>query len=139
MVVTVVAPTEPADAWGRWTDFARWPDWNPSCVEAALDGPLAPGTTLALRLRHPRGRDFYTRPRLTVVDPPREIAWEARALGLRAPTRTVLTPESDGTRVTVEADAHGPMAFAYRMSVTDRTQALIYVAMLNALTDSVRR
>ena len=32
----------------------------------ALDGPLAPGSRLELHLRHPRGRDFYTRPRLTV-------------------------------------------------------------------------
>ena len=40
--------------------------------------------------------------------------------------------------MTIDADASGPMAFAYRMSVTDRTQALIYVAMLDALSDSVR-
>ena len=47
-------------------------------------------------------------------------------------------PEPDGTRVTIGADARGPMAFTYRMSVTDRTQALIYVAMLDALSSSVR-
>ena len=43
-----------------------------------------------------------------------------------------MSPEPDGTRVTIDAAAHGPMAFAYRMTVTDRTQALIYVAMLDA-------
>jgi hypothetical protein len=136
--VTVVAPAAREAVWERWTDFAGWAAWNPPCIEAALDGPLAPGTTLDLHLRHPRGRDFYTRPRLTVVEPRDEIVWEARALGLRAPTRTTLTDEPDGTRVTIEASARGPMAFAYRMSVTDRTQALIYVAMLDALSDSVR-
>lgn len=136
--VTVVAPAGPRAVWERWTDFARWPSWNPHCIEAALDGPLAPGTTLELRLRHPRGRDFYTRPRLTTVDPEREIAWEARGLALRAVTRSSLTPEPDGTRLTVEADATGRLAFAYRMTMTDRVQALIYVAMLDALTDSVR-
>ena len=136
--ITVVAPAAPEAVWERWTDFARWPDWNPQCLEASLDGPLAPGTTLALHLRHPRGRDFYTRPRITNVEPEREIVWEARGLGLRAPTRTALSPEPDGTRVTIDADARGPMAFTYRMSVTDRTQALIYVAMLDALSSSVR-
>ena len=136
--VTVVAPTTAQTAWERWTDFARWPAWNPECIEASLDGPLAPGTRLELHLRHPRGRDFYTRPRLTAVDAPGEIAWEARGLGLRARTRTTLTPEPDGTRVTVESDAWGPMAFTYKMSVTDRAQALMFVAMLDALTDSVR-
>jgi uncharacterized protein YndB with AHSA1/START domain len=136
--VTVVAPAPAQAVWDRWTGFASWPGWNPQCIEAALDGPLAPGTTVDLHLRHPRGRDFYTRPRLTVVEPPREICWEARGLGLRAPTRTTLSPEPDGTRVTVEADARGALAFAYKMSMTDRTQALIYVAMLDALSDSVR-
>jgi uncharacterized protein YndB with AHSA1/START domain len=136
--VTVVAPAAQEAVWERWTDFAGWPRWNPQCIGATLDGPLAPGTTLELNLRHPRGRDFYTRPRLTAVEAPDEIVWEARGLGLRAPTRTTLAPEPDGTRVTIEAGAHGPMAFAYRMSVTDRTQALIYVAMLDALSDSVR-
>ena len=138
VLVTVVAPAPAGAAWERWTDFPRWPEWNPQCIEAELAGPLAPGTTLDLHLRHPRGRDFYTRPRLTVVDPEREIAWEARALGMRAPSRTLLSPEPDGTRVTIEADAHGPLAFTYKMSVTDRTQALIYVAMLDALCDSLR-
>ncbi len=136
--VTVVAPAAVQATWQRWTDFARWPEWNPHCIEAELKGPLAEGTTLDLHLRHPRGRDFYTRPRLTRVDPGREIVWEARALGVRAPSRTLLGPEPDGTRVTIEAAAHGPMAFTYRMSVTDRTQALIYVAMLDALCDSLR-
>jgi hypothetical protein len=138
VTVTVVAPAAADAAWERWTDFARWPEWNPQCIEAVLDGPLAPGTTLDLHLRHPRGRDFYTRPRLTAVEPPRQIAWEARALGLRAPTVTTMTPEEDGTRVTIESGARGRMAFAYRMSLTDRTHALIFVAMLDALADSVR-
>jgi Polyketide cyclase / dehydrase and lipid transport len=136
--VTVVAPATVEASWERWTDFARWAEWNPQCVEARLEGPLAPGTTLDLHLRHPRGRDFYTRPRLTAVRPPGEIVWEARGLGLRAPTRTTLSPEPDGTRVTIDADSRGPLAFAYKMTVTDRTQALIYVAMLDALSDSVR-
>lgn len=136
--ITVVTPSPPGPAWDLWTDFEGWPSWNPHCVEARLDGPLAPGTPLELRLRHPRGRDFYTRPVLSVVDPEREIAWEARGPGLRAATRTTLEPEPDGTRLTVSAGAQGLLAFAYRMTVTDRTQALMYVAMLNALTGRLR-
>ena len=30
------------------------------------------------------------------------------------------------------------MAFTYRMTLTERAQALIYVAMLDALTDTLR-
>jgi polyketide cyclase/dehydrase/lipid transport protein len=138
VVVTVVAPAALEVAWERWSDFARWPSWNPHCVEAALDGPLAPGSRLELRLRDVRGREFYTRPHLTVVEEGRRLDWEARGLGLRASTRTSLAPEPDGTRITLEASAEGRLAFAFRIGMTDRTQALIYVGMLDALTDSVR-
>jgi hypothetical protein len=93
---------------------------------------------MVLHLRHPKGRDFYTRPYLTAVEPGELLEWEARGLGLRAATRTRLTPEPDGTRVTVEAEARGPMAFSWKIGVPEKTQALIYVAMLDALTDSVR-
>jgi uncharacterized protein YndB with AHSA1/START domain len=136
--ITVVAPAAPAACWARWTDLERWPSWNPHCVDARMEGPLMPGTRLDLRLRHPRGRDFYTRPVLTAVEPEHELTWEARGLGLRAFTRTSFRPEPDGTRITIDADALGRMAFTYKMTLTDRTQALIYVAMLNALTDSLR-
>lgn len=136
--MTVVAPAAPGEVWARWTGFDGWAAWNPHCVSAALRGPLAPGSALELRLLHPRGREFLTRPVLTEVDEERAIAWEARGPGLRARTRTTLAPEPDGTRVTIEADAEGRLAFTYRMTLTDRVQALMYVGMLDALTDTVR-
>jgi len=136
--VTVVVPAPPGEAWRRWADFSRWGEWNPYCVEAALNGPLAPGSRLDLHLRHPRGRDYYTRPVLTVVEPERELTWQARGLGVRATTATRLDPEPDGTLMTIAADVDGPLAITYRLTVTDRTQALMYVGMLDALTDSFR-
>ena len=138
VVVTVVAPAEPDRAWARWTDFASWPEWNPQCVEARLDGPLAAGTRLDLRLRHPRGRDFYTRPRLSEVEHGRRLSWVVRSLGLRATTTTTLEPQPDGTLMTIAADAHGGLAFTYKMTLTERAQADMYVAMLDALSASVR-
>ena len=48
--VTVVVPAAQEAAWERWTDVARWPEWNPPCIAAALDGPLAPGTALHLEI-----------------------------------------------------------------------------------------
>ena len=138
VTVTVVAPAPPDRVWERWVDFAAWPGWHPHCVEAAIDGPLEPGSRLDLHLRDQKGRDFYTRPRLTAVEAGREIAWEARGLGLRARTRTVLTPEPDGTRVTIETQTLGALGFAYRLAMTDNSEALIYVAVLDALTDTLR-
>ena len=138
VTVTVVAPAPPSRAWERWADIAGWPGWHPHCVEAAIDGPLAPGARLDLHMRDHRGRDFYTRPTVVSVEPERELVWEARGIGLRARTRTAFAPEPDGTRITVETQTAGPMSFAYRMSVTDNTEALIYVAVLDALTDTLR-
>jgi uncharacterized protein YndB with AHSA1/START domain len=138
LVVTVVAPTAPERAWAQWSDFDRWPEWNPHCVEARLDGPLAPGTRIDLRLRHPRGRDFYTRPRLSAVEPGRRLAWEVRSLGIRATTTTTLEPQPDGTLMTIASDSHGALAFTYKMTLTERAQADMYVAMLDALSTCVK-
>ena len=138
VVVTVVAPAPSVAVWERWTDFAAWPEWNPHCVAAAIGGPLAAGSGLDLHLRDARGRDFYTRPRLIEVSRRERLTWEARGIGVRARTTTLMSPEPDGTRVTVESDVAGRMAFTYRIALSDRTQALMYVAMLDALTDSLR-
>lgn len=138
VVVTVVAPAPPAVVWERWTGFAAWPDWNPHCLTATLEGPVAPGSRLDLHLRDPKGRDFYTRPRITEVEGDARLTWVARGVLLWARTTTILTPEHDGTRVSIESDATGPLAFTYRIALSERVQALMYVGMLDALTDAVR-
>jgi uncharacterized protein YndB with AHSA1/START domain len=138
VTVTVVAPAPADRVWERWTDFTAWPSWHPHCIEADLDGPMEAGTRLRLHLRDQRGREFYTRPVLTAVDEGRGIAWEARGLGLRARTRTALAAEPDGTRITIETQTLGALAFAYRMAMTDNSEALMYVAVLDALTDTLR-
>ncbi len=137
--VTVVVPAAPEDAWRRFSDVGSWPDWNPACIAASVAGPPEKGAVLDLRLRHPRGRDFYTRPRITEADPGRAFSWEARGLGLRASTRTRFTAEPDGTRLVLDADSTGPMAFAYRMTMTDRTLARLYTDILDALVEDLRR
>jgi uncharacterized protein YndB with AHSA1/START domain len=135
--VTVVAPAPVDAAWERLADIDGWPGWNPSCRSAGLDGPLAPGTRLALQLVHPRGRSFWTRPTLTAVDPPHTLAWEARSLGLRAGTRARLTPERDGgTRVTLTAEATGAMAFTYLLTLSEPAQADMWTSALNGLSRS---
>lgn len=138
VVVTVVAPAPPAAVWDRWTAFAEWPEWNPTCASAAIDGPVAPGSRLDLRLLDPKGRPFYTRPVITEMVAGERITWEGRGLGVRARTTTLFGPEPDGTRVSLECDVAGILAFTYRIALGDKVQALMYVAMLDALTDSVR-
>jgi uncharacterized protein YndB with AHSA1/START domain len=136
VAATVLVPAPPADAWARWTDLSAWPRWNPYCVSACVEGPLAAGTRLELQLRHPRGRDFWTRPTLTAVRPGEELSWEARAPGLRAATQTTLAAEGDGTRMTVRSSRRGPLSFTLRMTLSDKVMGRIYVETLDALRRS---
>lgn len=136
--VTVVVPAAPDETWARWSDVASWPHWNPVCVEAAVDGSAVPGAVLDLRLRHPRGRVFFTRPRVVESAPGRTFSWEARGLGLRARTTTRFSAEPDGTRVVLFAETKGLMAFTYKMTMTEGTMAQMYTDMLDALVEDLR-
>lgn len=138
VAVTVVAPAAPEAVWRRLADLPRWPEWTDRCIAAEARGPMQPGTPLVLHLRHPRGRGFYTRPRLTVVEPERRLGWAATSLGLRAAVGIALEAEPDGTRVTLVADATGRLAVTYRVAMPEKTQALLYAGMLDGLTDSFR-
>ncbi len=126
-------PAPPDEVWARWTDVPRWPEWNEACIEARVDGAVEAGAVLDLRLRHPGGRPFITRPRVTDVDEGRRFEWAAYAMGFEALTETVMTPEDDGTRVIITTVSHGPLAFTYRLVMRPATQRAIHELMLDSL------
>ena len=70
---TIDAP--PERVWAAMTDFASFPDWNPFVRHA--DGRLEPGERLRIRLRLDHGLRMTFRPRVTVVEPGRELRWLA--------------------------------------------------------------
>jgi len=135
--VTVHVDASPDDTWGRLVDVGRWPEWNPSCVSAEAEEPLREGSRMDLRLLHPRGRDFYTRPRVARLEAPRAFAWRATGPGLRADTELELAPEDGGTRVTLTSTSAGALAFAYRLAMRPRTQARLYLRMLDGLATAM--
>jgi uncharacterized protein YndB with AHSA1/START domain len=59
--------------------IAAWPSWNPDVKSAELDGPVEPGT----EFRWKAGPSSLTST-LQVVDPPHEIAWTGRTMGIKA-------------------------------------------------------
>jgi hypothetical protein len=69
---TTVIGAPPARVWEILTDFSAYPDWNPLIGEAHSEGPPGPGCRLVLDIV-PLGRRY--RPRITVWDPPRRLAW----------------------------------------------------------------
>lgn len=135
--VTIVVPAERGRVWDRWSDLSAWPDWNPHCIAASLDGPLAPGANIEFQLRHPRGTPFYTRPVVTEVQEGSRTVWEARSIGLRAPVELVLEDEYDGTRATVRTDATGGLAVTYKMTLSEKAQARLWAGVLDALRETV--
>lgn len=74
---TVEIAATPDRVWAALTDFDAFPDWNPFIRRAS--GELAVGNRIRVTLRLGR-RDLRLRPRLTMVDRPRELRWLARWL-----------------------------------------------------------
>ncbi len=143
MPITVTIQTEAdiATTWERLRDVARWPEWNPACAEVEMDeAALEEGTRVRMKLRHPRGRLFWTEPRITTVSPPEELSWMVRAFGVRAPLTIRLEElRSGGTAVTLMTHSTGCMGFAYRLVFPEKTQGLLWSGTLTALAQSLRR
>jgi uncharacterized protein YndB with AHSA1/START domain len=93
--IEIAAP--PERVWELVTDIDRWPDWNPDIDSAALKGPLAPGTTF--RWKAGPGKLVST---LRHVDPPREVGWTGKTMGIAGVHVYRLEPSGSGTRVVSE-------------------------------------
>jgi len=100
---------------------------------------LGVGTRLRLRLRHPRGRLFWTWPTVTELSPAERLGLLTRAFLVRAPTTITLTPSDDGgTEVTLESSSTGALGFAYRLMFPEKAQALMWSGALTGLAAHVR-
>ena len=76
LIKTETLINAPAEAvWAAMTDFASFPSWNPFVRRA--EGRLEPGSRLKIRLRLDHGLPMTFRPRVTVVEPNRELRWLA--------------------------------------------------------------
>lgn len=142
MSITVTIQTEAdiATTWERLSDVARWPEWNPACAEVIMEQPaIQPGARIRMKLRHPRGRLFWTEPRITSVIRPDELSWIVRAFGVRAPlTIRLESLRSGGTAVTLTTHSTGIMGFAYRLVFPEKAQGLLWSGTLTALGQSLR-
>jgi hypothetical protein len=70
-----IIKADPERVWAEMTDFASFPDWNPFVRKA--QGRLEPGEQLKIQLRLDHGLPMTFRPRVTVVEPGRELRWLA--------------------------------------------------------------
>lgn len=89
----------PDVVWATIADFERWPLWNPEVKSMSLDGPVAEGTTFQWEA----GPSTITST-LRCVDPPREIGWTGRTLGIDAVHVWRFEP-SDGQTLATTAES----------------------------------
>ena len=115
-----------------WSDIGRWPEWNPVYLSCEVDDELAEGVQVVLQMRHPRGRPFWTRPRIMSVVPEQELAWTAKGMGLRARTQSQLERHPQGTKLRLASESTGVMAFAYRIAMTKKVQSRLILDTLDA-------
>jgi uncharacterized protein YndB with AHSA1/START domain len=93
--------------WSLWSDVPTWSRWNPTLAEAAFDGPIAEGTTGALKPRKgPRSKIV-----LRDVRPGSAFTAESRLPGARLRIEHEVAEASEGgSRVTERAVIIGPLA-----------------------------
>jgi hypothetical protein len=74
-IVTEVEIDAPVEVvWGILSDTAAYAEWNPFLVR--VDGEPQAGARISVRFSPPGGRAMTMKPRVLVVDPPRELRWK---------------------------------------------------------------
>jgi hypothetical protein len=63
----------PEQVWHLLTDFSRFPEWNPFITRAS--GQVRQGEKIEVYLQLPEGTGMTFKPRLTKVEPHRELRW----------------------------------------------------------------
>ena len=63
----------PESVWSVLTAFKAYGEWNPAII--AVSGDVSVGSRLTLRFQPPGTRGYTFRPKLLVVDRPRELRW----------------------------------------------------------------
>lgn len=91
--IEVAAPIE--IVWDVISAIDQWPRWNPAISSASLNGALAPGSVF----RWKAGPGTITST-LHQVDPPHEMGWTGKTMGIRALHVYRLDPREGGTQVT---------------------------------------
>jgi hypothetical protein len=107
----------PETVWAILTNGAAYTDWN-TTVDS-LEGRIAPGESLKLKVKANPGRAFPVKVR--EYDPPRRMTWAGgMPLGLFKGVRTfTLAPAGSGTDFAMEEVFSGPLAPLIGRSIPD--------------------
>lgn len=124
----------PDVVWGVLTDIAAWPSWNAEVKRAALEGPLAAGTSF--RWKAGPGTIVSTVQR---VEPPRVIAWTGRTLGIEAVHVHRLEPHGSSTLAMSEESWDGLPVRLLRRRMTRTLQAALDAGLRSLKAEAERQ
>ena len=108
---------KPEVVWEVLADIDSWPSWNPDVKEAKLTDGLKVGSVF----RWKAGPGTITST-LEQVEPPREIGWSGRTMGIIAVHVYRLEPHGAGTKVHSEESFDGLIARLLKASTRKTLQ-----------------
>jgi uncharacterized protein YndB with AHSA1/START domain len=102
-------PVAAEKVWALWEKPKRWPEWNEQLASAELDGPLAVGTRVELKLK--RGGRMVLH--VTELEARARLVCEAKLIGCTYGHEQTLTPSGSGTEVSHRIYLTGPLSGAF--------------------------
>ena len=107
------------DVWPHYADVEKWSEWSQKGVEwSRIDGPFVAGTEGKSKAPgFPAGRF-----RLTVVEPNRMFASEAKLPGARMTFEHIIESVGSGVQITHRATLDGRMAWLWTLLVRGSTE-----------------
>lgn len=125
---------DPQTVFSVIADIDEWPSWNADVKSAKLDGPVRPGTVF--RWRSGPSRLVST---LRVVEPPNEIAWTGKTMGIKAIHVFRFEPKDGGTLARSEESWEGLIASLLQGFSRKTVDTAIHSVLSQLKTEAERR
>jgi Polyketide cyclase / dehydrase and lipid transport len=120
--------------WDVISSIAGWPDWNPDISFASLEGKLEPGVTFRWK-----SGGYSLLSNLVRENPPAEIAWTGRSMGINVVHLYRLEDRGDKTLVRSEESVAGFPARLFQGPIRRRMDAAIQSQLQHLKAESERR
>jgi uncharacterized protein YndB with AHSA1/START domain len=122
--------------WAVWTDFARFPEWDPREEMAEIEGPFVAGATIRSKQKgNPGGTGKITR-----VESPSHWTGESPLPGGKLIIDHFLEPAGDGkVKVAKRYQVHGPLTVVFRLYFGPRVRKSISATLAALEQEALRR
>jgi hypothetical protein len=124
----------PELVWDVIATIDKWPSWNPAIAEVTLEGPVAQGTVF--RWKAGPGTIVSV---LRSVDPPRELAWTGKTMGIRAVHVYRLEPHGASTLVHTQESWSGLLCRLFRTQFQNTLKASLDKGLAALKAEAERR